>query len=90
MEVKEEMAKFRYNLNRFQSCMNDYEFVMGVANQMRAKRRLDEQNGLNPNKWDNFIVEKDAAADLKLSEAEEAYSALKQLLCSKAKVKPKA
>lgn len=90
MEIRDEMTKFRYNLNRFQNSMTEYEAILGMANHLRAKRRTDEAGGVNPVKWDVFITEKDKQADAKLGEAQESYEAMKELFNPKARLKTKA
>lgn len=90
MDAKEEMTKFRYNLTRFQNSMAEYETILSWANQLRAKKRTEEQNGYNvSNKWDTFIAEKETQSTQKLNEAEEAYLAMKDILCGDKCQKPK-
>lgn len=92
MDAKEQIAKFRYNWDRFNKLMAEYETVHEWSIKARNQLRNDQASGITQDKWSSFIADKDAQAEKLLADATVAFSELKEVFTAtpkKATVKQK-
>ena len=78
-ELEDQAVRFHYNWNRFENGMKGYSENLASADHGRTVLGRSP-NGSDAHKWQQWITEKEAAAQAQLSEAIQAFAAFTEAI----------